>query len=235
MNETEFLKTYDPSAFERPSVTVDLVLLTIVRDRLRVMLVERDQQPALDEWGLPGTFVGIKESLEDAAVRVLGTKAGLPSRRLEQLYTFGAVDRDPRMRIISVAYLGLVPWEVAQAVVTDTRDFADIVADESEVHLSPPGSDEWLELTFDHSEIIATALTRLRGKLDWSDIAYDLLPDAFTLRELQIVHEVILGRRLNKPAFRKRMLDTGRLIPTGQRESGGAAFRPAELYRVARG
>jgi 8-oxo-dGTP diphosphatase len=230
VTESDFLSSYDPNAFERPSVTVDLVLMTISEGALRVLLTERSQQPFAGMWGLPGTFVRMEEALNEAAQRVLHEKAGLSPTFLEQLYTFGAVDRDPRMRIISVAYFALLPASAFEAVINDERDLAFIGrGPEGTATVDREGSP--IELPFDHGLIIKTAVERLRAKLDWSDVAFALLPEEFTLRELQHVHEVIRGKQLNKPSFRTRMLTTGRLEPTGRRESGGA-FRPAELYRV---
>jgi 8-oxo-dGTP diphosphatase len=230
VTEADYLASYDQSAFERPSVTVDLVLLTITDRALQVLLVQRANYPFKDTWGLPGSFVGMAESLDDAAQRVLREKAGLSPTFLEQLYTFGAVDRDPRMRIISVAYFALLPASAFANLDTDMRDLA--IVDRGDDELVVLSHDrEALALPFDHGLIIRTAVDRLRAKLDWSDVAFALLPDEFTLRELQHVHEVIRGRQLNKPSFRTRMLTAGRLEPTGRREAGGA-FRPAELYRV---
>jgi 8-oxo-dGTP diphosphatase len=152
----------------------------------------------------------------------------------------GAVDRDPRMRIISVAYFALVPAARFEAALKDSDDLAlaalalpsqntaDRRADGPAEALSADG--ETLALAFDHAEILGHALRRLRGKLDYSRVAFALLPELFTLRALQEVHEAIRGERLNKPAFRRRMLDRGWLVPTGERETG-ASFRPAELYR----
>ncbi|MFD1611007.1 NUDIX domain-containing protein [Sphingomonas tabacisoli] len=230
MNESDFIASYDPSAFERPSVTVDLVLLTI-RDRsLQVLLVERTEHPFIHQFALPGSFVPMDETLDEAAQRVLRDKAGMPPTFLEQLYTFGDVKRDPRMRVISVAYFALLPHSALGHIDPDHRDLAT-------VNFTDGGAGVFtndgvrLTLPFDHGQIVATAVDRLRAKLDWSDVAFALLPQEFTLRELQEVHEVILGRPLNKPAFRTRMLGTGRLEPTGRQESGHR-FRPAELYRL---
>ncbi|AHE51855.1 NUDIX hydrolase [Sphingomonas sanxanigenens] len=239
MNEDAFLQAYDPAAYERPSVTVDLVLLGLREGRPAALLLQRADHPHAGRWALPGGFVGIAESLDDAAVRVLREKAGLPAAHLEQLYSFGAVDRDPRMRIVTIAYLALL----------DGRAFADALAGNSDllpvtidvpwagdaggpiVARSPAGTP--LDLAFDHGEILSAAMLRLRGKLDYSNVGFALLPDRFTLRQLQDVHEAILGTTLNKPAFRRRMLDKGWIAATGAREEG-TAFRPAELYRFQR-
>jgi 8-oxo-dGTP diphosphatase len=231
MNETAFLQSYDPNAFERPSVTVDLVLMSIVDGAPAALLMRRDAHPFLGDWALPGGFVGIGESLDEAAARVLADKAHMHDAYIEQLYTFGAVDRDPRMRIISVAYFALLPVDRFAAALADRPDLALApltVAEDGTI--SARLGDTTLPLGFDHGDILAMAVQRLRGKLDYAGIAFALLPDRFTLRALQDVYEAILGTSLNKPAFRRRMLDRGWLVATGERETG-TSFRPAELFR----
>lgn len=227
-SEADFLKSYDPSNFERPSVSVDLILLSIVEGKLAALLMRRDAHPALDLWALPGGFVGIAESLDDAAARVLREKARLDSTFVEQLYTFGAPDRDPRTRVISVAYFALLPAARFDPALSPYRVLARLEVSQgtaaAHVH------EGQLSIAFDHSAIIATAVARLRGKLDYVPLAAALLAPRFTLRQLQDVHEAILETRLNKPAFRRRMLDKGWLAPTGEREAG-TSYRPAELYR----
>ncbi len=236
MDEAEFLKAYDPAAFARPSVAVDLVLMSVIDDAPAILLIQRDDHPYLGQWALPGGFVGIEESVEDAAARVLRDKARMEGAYVEQLYTFGAVDRDPRTRVISVAYFALLPSNSFSAA---SRPSARLTV--AEIVVPWPGQSggpvetcsadgQSLSLAFDHADILGLAMLRLRGKLDYSDIAFALLPERFTLRQLQNIHEAILGTRLNKPAFRRRMLDSGRLEATGERETG-ASFRPAELYR----
>ena len=239
MTETDFLKDYDPSAFQRPSVAVDLVLLGLRENQPTVLLIKREQHPHVGRWALPGGFVGIDESLDGAAARVLREKAGMANAHLEQLYTFGAVDRDPRMRIVSVAYLALLTEQALDAAL---RAMPALLPAAIQVPwagetggpitvLSP--DNDTLTLAFDHADILATAMLRLRGKLDYSDVAFALLPEFFTLRQLQDVHEAVLGTVLNKPAFRRRQLDKGWLAATGAHEAG-AAYRPAELYRFQR-
>ena len=234
MNEQEFLKAYDASAFEHPSVTVDLVLMTVSEGALRALVIRRDKHPALGKWALPGSFVAMRESLDAAAKRVLKEKAHIGSAYLEQLYTFGDVQRDPRTRIITVVYFALLPESRFGRDKSQERCLAKIetawkgeTGGPAEV-LDATGAK--LKVAFDHAEILGLAVKRLRGKLDYSGIAFELLPAAFTLRQLQEVHEAILCTRLNKPAFRRRMLDKGILKATGRFESG-ASFRPAELYR----
>jgi 8-oxo-dGTP diphosphatase len=236
VDETEFLKSYDAAAFDRPSVAVDLVLMGIVDEAPVALLIRRDDHPCLGCWALPGGFVGISESVDAAAKRVLREKARMEGAYVEQLYTFGEVDRDPRTRVISVAYFALLPADrFSPALQTDQAlTLAEIVvprAGEGAGGTEACSADgKSLALAFDHAEILGLAIRRLRGKLDYSDIAFALLPELFTLRQLQTIHEAILGTRLNKPAFRRRMIDSGKLEATGERETG-ASFRPAELYR----
>lgn len=236
MSETTHLEGYDPNAFERPSVTVDLILMSVIDGTPAVLLMRRDEAPFAGRWALPGGFVGIGESLDAAARRVLADKAHMADAYVEQLYTFGAVERDPRMRIISVAYFALLPANRFAAALTATAglSLAELTVPWKgetggpvEVRVS---GDEPLMLAFDHGEMLSLAMRRLRGKLDYSGVAFALLPERFTLRALQDVYEAILDTRLNKPAFRRRMLDRGWLEPTGEREAG-TSFRPAELYR----
>jgi len=210
---------YDPAAFPPLAVTVDLVLMTVRDGRLAVLLQRRSETPYRGDWALPGGFVGAAESLDAAAQRILAAKAGVADAWLEQLYSFGDPGRDPRMRIVTIAYFALLPAEALAAA----------LAGRSDLMLAP--FDALPPLAFDHRGIVDHAAARLRGKLDYAPLAFALLPPLFTLRALQDVHEAILGTALNKPAFRRRMLDKGWIEGTGMREEGGA-FRPAELFRV---
>ena len=239
-SERDFLATYDPSAFEHPSVTVDVALISIAHRKLTTLVVRRTEHPQRGSWALPGGFVQLGESLDTAAARVLATKAGLRDVFLEQLYTFGEPGRDPRTRVITVAYYALVnrgrfigansengrPLEAVINVPWEGETGGPVsVADTS-------GSP--LELAFDHADILGMAVKRLRGKLDYTPIGFQLLPETFTLRQLQEVHETILGRRLNKDSFRRRMLASGLLKGTGKRQ-GEVGHRPAELFRFVKG
>ena len=237
MAKTFPYQSEDLATFPRPSVTVDLVLMSVVEGRLAALLQLRDEHPCAGHWALPGGFVGIDEGLDEAARRVLATKAKMDGNWLEQLYTFGEPGRDPRARVITIAYFALLPGDQFEAAL---RNNADLVLTELTVPwegelggsvgaCSVDGAE--LALAFDHAEILGHAVKRLRGKLDYSRVAFALLPNLFTLRQLQDVHEAILGVQLNKPAFRRRMLDKGWIEGTGARETG-ASFRPAELYRV---
>ena len=226
----------NPDDYKRPAVTIDLVLMSIVERTPVILLIRRAIAPDLGAWALPGGFVGIDESLDAAARRILRDKAQLNDAYVEQLYTFGAVNRDPRLRVITVAYFALLPAERFGAALRSSSDLMLAKIDVpwvgetgGPVHVIDDNAP--FKLAFDHAEIIALAILRLRGKLDYSRVAFALLPDHFTLRGLLDVHETILGVTLNKPAFRKRMLDKGWIEPTGVRETG-ASFRPAELYRL---
>jgi len=223
MEEAAFLQGYDPTGYDRPSVAVDCVAFGLHEGRLAVLLARRDQPPFAGDWSLPGGFVAIDEALEAAAERVLRDKAGLAGVAPEQVHCFGAVDRDPRMRIIAIAYRVLLdPARMAALTLRAGQCLATI---------APAGivsqDGQKLRLAFDHDHIVRLTLERLRAAID--DAAFALLPDRFTLRELQAVHEAVLGRSLNKPAFRRRMLERGGLRATGDYEAG-RAFRPAELY-----
>ncbi len=230
------LRAYDPSAFPRPSLTVDVVLLAVSAGALFTVLYRRREEPFRGRWALPGGFVRMDESLDDAAERVLRTKVDVGGVFLEQLYTFGSPARDPRTRVISVGYVGLV-HRLRLAERTADRSIARLVVPwEGEtggpVHALDAGSRR-LTLAFDHREMLGMAVKRLRGKLNYSPIGFQLLPERFTLLELQQVHETVLARPLNKDSFRRRMLASGQLDATGETQAE-VDHRPAELYRFAR-
>lgn len=235
-DERTFLAAYDPEKFERPSVAVDVALLSVVRGEVKILLVRRSEHPDFGKWALPGGFVGISESLEQAAARVLHEKAHQENVFLEQLYTFGDPARDPRTRVISIVYFALVDQSRFDRETALSRDVAvgRVIVDwEGETGGAASvvdGDGAPFDLAFDHAEIIGTCVKRLRGKLNYTPIGFELLPRRFTLRRLQTVHEAILGRTLNKDSFRRRMLATGLLEPTGDREAE-VGHRPAELYR----
>mgnify|MGYP001222859200 CR=1 FL=1 len=217
--------TYDPDAFPHPSVTVDVVAFTSLEDRLCVLLVERGIWPFEGMWALPGGFVRMDEELEAAAHRELTEETGIAEAHyLEQLFTFGAIGRDPRTRVISVAYFALMPGPASECRPLPGTDA--VAARWWPLDELPP-------LAFDHQEIIDTALARLRAKLGYTSVAYALLPEEFTLTELQTVYEVILGRTLDKRNFRKKMLSMGILDATPRQKRAGA-HRPAQLYRFTR-
>lgn len=241
--ERTFLEAYDPQEFERPSVAVDTALLSTFDGALHALLVRRTTHPDQGKWALPGGFPRMEESLDDAALRVLvdkvGTRGDLDRPYLEQLYTFGEPGRDPRTRIITVAYCALVDhrWFEKTAIGAGEVSACRLVVPwEGETGGPVEVLDEEgrpLPLAFDHDEILGMAVKRIRGKLNYTPIGFQLLPEQFSLRELQEVHETILGRPLNKDSFRRRMLASGTLEATGRHEQD-TAHRPAELYRFTK-
>ena len=205
--------------YEQPGITVDLVIFTVNKDKLKVMLAKRAEAPFLGCWSLPGGFLLVGESLEDAAFRVLKEKTGVKDVYLEQLYTFGKPNRDPRARVITVAYFALIPWENLD------QPESDKVTD-----LTWSAVDQLPKLAFDHKEILKYAIQRLRSKTSYSNIVYGLMPEHFRLSELQKMYEIIIDGQLDKRNFRKRMLTTGLLQETGKKDILGA-HRPAMLYQ----
>lgn len=237
--EQAFLAAYDASHYPHPSIAADVALLAVDDTGLRVVLIQRPEHPDLGKWSLPGGFVKMDESLDAAASRVLRTKVGLEGIFLEQLYTFGKPDRDPRTRVITVAYYALVDANKMPVAGEGEPSFRLATLDvpwEGERGGQIQALDESgkvLPLAFDHSDILGLVVQRLRGKLDYAPIGFELLPRTFTLRQLQSIHETILARKLNKDSFRRRMLATGLLSPTGKLEKN-VGHRPAELYRFKR-
>ncbi|MEZ6072052.1 MAG: NUDIX domain-containing protein [Pirellulales bacterium] len=205
--------------FARPALTVDIVVFGLDEEDLKVMLIQRDLAPFDGQWALPGGFVRVEETLDAAARRELVEETGLKDIYLEQLYTFGAVERDPRERVVTVAYYALVNLEGHDVQAsTDARNAAWF-----------PVSD-LPELAFDHEEILDAAYERLRGKVRYQPIGFELLPDRFTLRQLQHMYEVILDRELDKRNFRKKVLAMEIVKETKEIEKD-VAHRAARLYR----
>ncbi|MEM8885720.1 MAG: NUDIX domain-containing protein [Planctomycetota bacterium] len=233
LSEQEFLARYDASQFPHPSVAVDVAVVTAYDGELYAHLVARDEHPHKGRWALPGGFVGMEESLDDAATRVLTQKGGLPRFYLEQLYTFGAPKRDPRTRVIAVTYYALVPASRIPDLDRLMRLDVPWEGERGGVVGALDADDRPCRLAFDHADMLGLVVQRLRGKLDYTDVAYELLPPAFTLRDLQEVHETILGRALNKDSFRRRMLQSGRIQATGKQEAH-VGHRPAALYKRTR-
>lgn len=201
-----------------PAIAVDIVIFAMGSDDLMVLLIQRRGEPFAGRWAIPGGFVEADESLDDAAVRELREETGVADVYLEQLYTFGAPHRDPRGRVISVAYYALLRQPAALAA-------ADDAADARWFALRDLPS-----LAFDHAEILDYARLRLRYKIEYTNIVYSLLPNTFTLTELQRVYEIILGRTLDKRNFRKKIGSLDLVEPTGGERRDGA-HRPAKLYR----
>ncbi len=206
-------------AHARPALAVDCVVFGFDEDQLRVLLIQRDLPPFAGGWALPGGFVRIDETLDEAARRELHEETGVDRVYLEQLYTFGGVDRDPRERVVSVAYYALVKLSSHQvAAATDARDAAWFALDDL-----PP-------LAFDHADIIETAHRRLQGKLRYEPIGFELLPRKFALSQLQRLYEVVLEQPLDKRNFRKKVLSMDILDELDEVQKD-VAHRAARLYR----
>jgi 8-oxo-dGTP diphosphatase len=210
---------FDLPSDQRPAVTVDIVIFTLQERELHVLLLKRRYEPFQERWAIPGGFVKLDEPIDVAARRELAEETGLHDLYLEQLYTFGEPDRDPRTRVISVAYFALVR------------------ADQHILHGSHESSDlRWFPvrnvphpLAFDHDRILRFAVDRLRSKLEYTTLAFQLLPEVFSLPELKQTYEQILGEQLDRGNFYRKIKEAELLEPVGRtRESGG---RPAALYR----
>ena len=237
LTEKEFLSQYNPGDYKRPSVTVDILVLGMNEklDGLKVLLIRRKDHPFMDCWALAGGFVEYDESTYRAAVRELYEETGLSDIYLEQLYTMSQPDRDPRMRVIDVAYIALIPIVEAHAG-SDASEAAwfDVSMTDEEMILKNetlqveiryslekkvfhngilqiknyvPKLQSEEALAFDHAEIVMEGLLRIRNKVEYTDIAFNLMPQEFTLPDLQKVYEILLGKTLYKTNFRDKIQD----------------------------
>jgi 8-oxo-dGTP diphosphatase len=209
----------------RPSsihVTVDTVIFTVREGALSVLLVRRNSPPFVGTWAIPGGFVRERESLDAAALRELREETGVTDVYLEQLYSFGKPERDPRGRFVTVAYFALISADHPIHAGTDAADARWW------------RMDELPRLAFDHREILDYALERLRNKLEYTTVGFQLLPRRFTLTELQQVYEAILGRPLDKRNFRRKIELLGILKALEQHRTNGPS-RPARLYQFSAG
>lgn len=205
--------------YPHPAVTVDAVVFGFDESDLKVLLIQRSQEPFKDRWALPGGFVEINEDLETAARRELQEETGISRLFLEQLYTFGSPNRDPRERVISVAYYALV--KLIDHHIQAASDAMNVA---------------WFPLTdlpplaFDHEHVLEVAFKRLKGKIRYEPIGFELLPEKFPLSELQRLYETVLEKPLDKRNFRKKILSMDFLIDT-QEIQQDVAHRAAKLYR----
>ncbi|MCB0631055.1 MAG: NUDIX hydrolase [Lewinella sp.] len=206
--------------YPRPALTVDCVIFGLDESsKLKILLIQRALEPFKGAWALPGGFVDMEEDLEEAALRELREETGVKDVFIEQLFTFGKPGRDPRGRVVSVAYYALV--NLSEHPVQAASD-AD--------HVEWFELDELPRLAFDHDQIVQVAVNRLRSKVRYQPIGFELLPENFTLSQLQKLYETVLGvKQLNKRNFRTRILKMGVLNEVGKQE--GVAHRPAVLYR----
>lgn len=264
MTEEEFLRNYHPEQYDRPSVTVDMLVMGVTKplDGLKILLIHRKNHPYKECFALPGGFVGMEESAYTAASRELEHKTGLHNVYLEQLYTMTQPDRDPRMRVIDISYIALISIEDVTAVNTENEAlWFDISMQDEKLVFSNedrgitivyklerkffqngvirisnyiPVLQSEEALAFDHAQIVLEGLMRLRNKLEYSDIAFNLLPEEFTLPDLQRVYEIILGKELYKKNFRTKIeekveaLDKRQLSITGKKSCGVYRYRCPE-------
>lgn len=199
-------------------VATDTVIFTLKDNKLQALLIKMKKSPYRDDWAVPGGMIKPREAVDDAAKRILKEKAGIKDVYLEQLYTFGKVNRDPFGRVVSVAYFALIPGD--NLSLKTTKEYGDI---------------RWFSvnklprLAYDHETIIHCAVKRLQNKLSYSNIVYSLLPDEFTLGEIQKTYEIILGKKLDKRNFRKKLFSLN-LVRSIGKEKRGMANRPAVLH-----
>ena len=253
--EEQYLREYDPSQFDRPSVTVDILVFTIYQKKLCVLLIKRDMPPYIGKWAIPGGFIKMSESADQAAARKLEEETGIEGVKLEQLYTFSSVDRDPRTRVISIVYFAAVPYDKLQFGAGSGVKSAELftvgqiqgdsvsgspeemdVSDAADILLTGRNGEEVpiTDIAFDHATMIRYAVRRMRGKLDYTELGFDFLEDSysFTLPELREVYEAVLDKPLDAGNFRRTILmkyvSGGRVRQVGvQKESVG---RPAAVY-----
>lgn len=205
--------------YERPALATDCVIFGFDGGELKLLLIERENEPFKNKWALPGGFIFMKETTEAAAKRILLEKAGIKNVFIEQLYTFSELDRDPRERIVSVSYYALV--NKYQYELIAGRDAAKA---------------EWFELSklpklaFDHSKIVKMAIQRLKGKVSYQPIGFELLDEKFTLSQLQAVYESILEIEIDKRNFRKKILGMGLLTALDEKEKN-VAHKAARFYK----
>lgn len=279
LTEEEFLATYNEGDYKKPSVTVDMLLFTVgnkeitnnrklPEKELKILLIKRKDHPYIGQWAIPGGFMNIDECLEEAVYRELKEETNIKNVYMEQLYTWGKVNRDPRMRVLSVSHMALVPEEglnpiagddaeevkwfsIKKVLVSDDttetvwnliftsndgveikylvidRKFKNGVIYDKETSIEPLYNTENM-LAFDHADIINYAVDRLKNKIDYTPIVFNLMPKYFTLTELQQVYEVIKGEELITPNFRRKIKDMVKEVP---RMTEGKGHRPAKLFK----
>lgn len=265
--EEEFLKDYDPKAFDQLSMTSDILLISVSdqeqtnyrktsKKMMSILLVKRDDYPFKDKWCLPGGFLNPKtETLEECAKRVLKTETNLSNIYLEQLYTYDAIDRDPRTRVVSTTYIALIDKNKLTEMINPNASWFDIVLLEEKnkvvditldngkdtIHLSikkelrEKTTDRYRfiavkndALAFDHALVILAGIERVRNKINYTDIVFNMMPEYFTLGELQQVYEVILNKKLLDPAFRR--IIANKVVKTNKMKTG-EGHRPSALFK----
>jgi 8-oxo-dGTP diphosphatase len=282
LTEAQFLETYDVTKYERPSVTVDMLIFTVAHEEqknyrrltnkvLKILMVKRGDHPYIGQWALPGGFVRSHESLDEAAARELREETNIDNIYMEQLYTWGDIGRDPRTRVISTSYMALVDstavdiiasddaaeaawftvhcklWQEQKTITDngyiDVKLFKVELSNESDnlsavvkVTKTVEGRNvrieralvEGEEIAFDHAKVIQYGIERLKNKIEYTDIAFNLMPELFTLTELQQVYEIILGTELLKANFRRKI---AAMVLESNEYSKDGGHRPSKLFR----
>lgn len=283
LTEEEFLKQYDYSIYQRPSFTVDMLIFTVINEEkenyrklpeksLKILLVKRGDHPYIGKWALPGGFVDVNESLDEAALRVLRAETNINDIYMEQLYTWGEVNRDPRTRVISSSYMALIDsnslsikagcyeedaawFNVRYNLLQEKKEAVEkgfVYEHITEIKLWNESEElsakirvtenldgkvdreiiESVGIAFDHGKFIEYAINRLRNKIEYTSLAFNLMPELFTLTELQQVYEVIQGKELLAAAFRRKV--SNMVIETNQ-FTKDAGHRPSKLFRYNSG
>lgn len=265
-SEEEFLAAYNSDNFEKLSLTSDIVIFSVSSEEvdnyrknekksMSVLLVKRTTYPFKDKWCFPGGFVKIDEDLEAAPMRILKRETNIDNIYLEQLYTFGDVKRDPRMRIISTAYMALIDKNRLDTLLNSAASWFDITLLEEEENivtivldngekkikliiekvLRDKTTDRYTykvieneDLAFDHAKVLIAGIERLRNKVEYTDIVFNMMPEFFTLKELQQVYEIILNKKLLDPAFRRII---GSKVEKTQYIKSGEGHRPSALFK----
>lgn len=241
MTDEQFLEEYDSTQYEKPSVTADALIFTMNENqKLEILLVKRNSFPYVGKWSFPGSFIKMNETPEETALRALEQKTGITDVYLEQLYTFAAIDRDPRMRIIAISYIALIAKNKLKLNKQENVAMFEINISDKEIKLRNKDQDKEIsfkDLAFDHGQQLCTALERLKGKIDYSDIAFELLTDKnqFTIYELKKIHEAILNKELDTGNFRrtfmKKYIDTGKVVKNSI-VSTVYSNKPSTTYKV---
>lgn len=283
LTEEEFLKQYNSDIYKKTSLTVDMLIFTVMEEEkesyrklpeksLKILLVKRGKHPAIGKWALPGGFISIDESLDEAAVRVLRAETNVDNIYIEQLYTWGEVNRDPRTRVISSSYMALVDssslsikagtneedasWFNVDYKLLEEKnlDMANGDSYEQIVEIKLWNNSEQLSakikvienldgrvrrdiiesvgIAFDHGKLIEYGINRLRNKIEYTNLAFNLMPELFTLTELQKVYEVIQGKELLAAAFRRKVASM--VIETNE-FTKDAGHRPSKLFKYNSG
>ena len=268
-SEEEFLKNYDSRVFQKLSMTTDIIIFSVSdeevnnyrklsKKKFSVLLVKREDYPFKDKWCLPGGFIKINEDLEEAPKRILANETNIHNIYLEQLYTFGSVNRDPRMRIVSTSYMALIDKNRLNDKLNTNAAWFNVEYYEKDniIDVTLTSKDEILtfkvkkvlkELTtdrykfeviendsiaFDHPLVIVSGIERLKNKIEYTDIVFNMMPEYFTLGELQQVYEVILNKKLLDPAFRR--IISSKVVKTDKIKTG-EGHRPSYLFKYKKG